>query len=68
MTLKSQVGKLCYGRKLDQGERWQTLKMCSSQQPWKIGGLNAPITLHAPPSTMSLIGAIELSDKKIFLH
>jgi hypothetical protein len=34
----------------------------------EIGGLNAPITLHAPPSTMSLIGAIELSDKKIFLH
>jgi hypothetical protein len=26
-------------------------------------GLNAPITLIAPPSTMSLIGAIELFDK-----
>jgi hypothetical protein len=35
MILKSQVGKLCCGRKFDQVERWQTLKTCSSQQPWK---------------------------------
>jgi hypothetical protein len=33
----------------------------------EMGGLSARITLPAPPSTMSLIGAIELSDKNNIL-